>query len=409
MRFEFYKVQEAMQMIHSFSEEIKDVLSLSRENQDILKLSAAHKNALKVVAAVNDSLYLNDSPLFLKEIMDGLTNVYTWQEYITAWEDEVIATVAQRTSLPKIDADFLQIMDFVSGSGEEEMIQFMIERLQEIEQKDILQYEELLRYYSVYERMWGQIDIENNNISALKDRAFQLKNHQQDFFWLYQRLEDYRSKLVLLNILKYWITYDIQYLIQCRENNFSDYFDPDIITADENEVFVDAGAWRGDSAKEFIEVFGNYKKIYCFEITPESIAECRKELSPYDNVEIITKALGNEKGSLFLNYYGLDNSSNSLSSGFGDLEVEVVTLDEEIPEPITWIKMDIEGAEQSAILGAKRHITEERPKLTICTYHNNEDIWKIPRMIEEMREDYRFYMRYNGTQLGATEFVFFAV
>lgn len=90
-------------------------------------------------------------------------------------------------------------------------------------------------------------------------------------------------------------------------------------------------------------------------------------------------------------------------------EIEIVSLDEDIREKITLIKMDIEGAEQDALTGCIRHIREEKPKLLISVYHNNEDIWKIPKMIYDMNEDYQFYLRSNGWQWGPAELVLFAI
>ena len=76
---------------------------------------------------------------------------------------------------------------------------------------------------------------------------------------------------------------------------------------------------------------------------------------------------------------------------------------------VTFIKMDIEGAEQDALRGSIRHIQEESPKLLVSVYHNNEDIWKIPRMITDMDSDYQLYLRSNGKQWGPAEIVLLAI
>lgn len=55
--------------------------------------------------------------------------------------------------------------------------------------------------------------------------------------------------------------------------------------------------------------------------------------------------------------------------------------------------MDVEGFEIPALLGAKRHIREDFPKLAICTYHIVSDMWEIPRMIDTIRPGYRFFLR----------------
>ena len=88
-----------------------------------------------------------------------------------------------------------------------------------------------------------------------------------------------------------------------------------------------------------------------------------------------------------------------------------MTLDEDISESVTFIKMDIEGSELDAIEGAVEHIRKDKPKLAICTYHNNHHIWEIPRRLKEINPDYKLYMRYNGgwDSFSVAEFVTFAI
>ena len=94
----------------------------------------------------------------------------------------------------------------------------------------------------------------------------------------------------------------------------------------------------------------------------------------------------------------------------GDTPVEIVTLDEDIEESISVIKMDIEGAEKAAINGAARHIKEDRPKLMISAYHKPEDIFEIPHLINDIRDDYQYYLRFNGHNgIWPCDYVLFAV
>ena len=89
--------------------------------------------------------------------------------------------------------------------------------------------------------------------------------------------------------------------------------------------------------------------------------------------------------------------------------VEVVSLDEDICEPVSWIKMDIEGAEYDALLGCKNHIKKEQPKLSVSVYHGYEDIIRLPLLIDELNPSYRFYLRYYGGNLIPTELVLTAL
>lgn len=73
-----------------------------------------------------------------------------------------------------------------------------------------------------------------------------------------------------------------------------------------------------------------------------------------------------------------------------------------VSEKITFIKMDIEGAEYNALLGCKKIIKEQRPKLAICIYHKPEDIIQIPSLILSLNEEYIFYIRHYSTIWGET-------
>ena len=104
-----------------------------------------------------------------------------------------------------------------------------------------------------------------------------------------------------------------------------------------------------------------------------------------------------------------DASANTLA-GSGDNTVEIVALDDDIREPITLLKMDIEGAEQSVLTGCLGHIKADKPKLALSVYHNFEDIWKLARMVEDVAPDvYRFYLRYHGGNLWPSEISLLAI
>lgn len=75
--------------------------------------------------------------------------------------------------------------------------------------------------------------------------------------------------------------------------------------------------------------------------------------------------------------------------------IEVIQLDEFLKgERITFVKMDIEGAEYDALKGAAQIIKEQKPKLAISIYHTPNDIIKIPELLLELRPDYKFYIRH---------------
>ena len=62
----------------------------------------------------------------------------------------------------------------------------------------------------------------------------------------------------------------------------------------------------------------------------------------------------------------------------------------------TFIKMDIEGAEYSALKGSINVILTYRPKLAICIYHLWSDRWTIPILLSEYCKNYKFYLKKSG-------------
>lgn len=55
--------------------------------------------------------------------------------------------------------------------------------------------------------------------------------------------------------------------------------------------------------------------------------------------------------------------------------------------------MDIEGAEVGALLGARKTIMKNKPKMAICVYHKFEDLYKIPCLIKEIEPSYKLILR----------------
>jgi FkbM family methyltransferase len=78
----------------------------------------------------------------------------------------------------------------------------------------------------------------------------------------------------------------------------------------------------------------------------------------------------------------------------GNTIIQCVALDDVLPgfRP-TLIKMDIEGAEPEALLGARWLITNIRPALAISVYHRPEHLWQIPFMLYQWYSDYQLYLR----------------
>lgn len=256
---------------------------------------------------------------------------------------------------------------------------------------------------------WGSFHPTENDFSTLERLSKFLKENSEKFEKMYQSLEDYRSKKVFYAILNNWYNYDFINLEQVMEKCFSHYFDLDIIPSCQEEVFVDLGAFNGDTVEDFIKIYGdNYKKIYAYEMTEQSMRELKERVKNYPRIIYEQKAVSDEVGMGSIKIHEISTSSNQLElEEIG--EIEVTSLDDDINEKITMIKMDIEGSELKALKGAENHIIKDKPKLLLSVYHGYEELLTLWEYLEKLDLSYHYYLRYYGGPIFPTEIVLFAI
>jgi FkbM family methyltransferase len=167
----------------------------------------------------------------------------------------------------------------------------------------------------------------------------------------------------------------------------------------DHEQFVDAGAFTGDSAKDFLRTTGSkFDKIYLFELDKQSFDLLNIEvgcfgLTPEEisRVLVFNKGLYSKRSKIRYTC----NTTDSRISEKGDQEGDVIDLDSELNgERVSYIKMDIEGTEMEALKGAQETIRKYKPKLAICLYHKPEDLHEVPLYLKKLVPEYKQYMRH---------------
>jgi FkbM family methyltransferase len=187
------------------------------------------------------------------------------------------------------------------------------------------------------------------------------------------------------------------------------------IEAKEGDVVVDAGGCWGDTALYFAFKVGGRGKVYSFEFLPMNLKVYARnlELNPElaGRVEVLPFPLWSSRDvELYISANGPGTCVGPTRQTEGDEIVRTMTIDQlrERPgfERIDFIKMDIEGAELSALRGAEEVLRKFRPRLAITVYHRLSDFWEIPQYLEGLGLGYRFYLRHFTTH--AEETVLFA-
>jgi FkbM family methyltransferase len=174
------------------------------------------------------------------------------------------------------------------------------------------------------------------------------------------------------------------------------YFLDSLYRIDDHEVFVDCGAYTGDTAEQVIRRNPAFSRIVAIEADPQNFERLEKwigslEASVASRITALNVAVGAKRGEL--RFQAGDGEGARLATD-GNVLVECIPIDDLTPEAVpTFIKMDIEGAELDALEGARRSIQTHHPILSICAYHKQNDLWRIPIFIHALVEDYRFFLR----------------
>jgi len=215
-------------------------------------------------------------------------------------------------------------------------------------------------------------------------------DNSEKYHHIYNLLADTKSKEIFQKVINFKISFDYNFMEGFTNDHKGQYFDKEIIPKIKNISFVDGGGYVGDTASEVIANYPDFKKIYLIEPISENLRIAKRDLATYENIEFLNCGVSNKKETLYFN----EEKSFSTIYGKGTQSVEVDTIDNLIKESVDFIKLDIEGAEQDAIDGARETIQKHRPILAICIYHKAEDWYKIPQKVLEIEKNYHIYLRH---------------
>ena len=176
------------------------------------------------------------------------------------------------------------------------------------------------------------------------------------------------------------------------------YYAPDLVPLSEDEVLVDCGAFDGDSIRMFLErTEEHFRHIYAIEPDMKNRAALDKHLaslpkSVTQRISVLPFGLSDSDAVVSFDASGTVGAR--VVSGPGSQSIHCRRLDDILDgPPPTLIKMDIEGAEPRAILGAAATIRASRPILAVCAYHKCEHLWTLPVLIKNALPEYEIFLR----------------
>jgi len=215
---------------------------------------------------------------------------------------------------------------------------------------------------------------------------------------VYDCLDDNKSKELFETLLKrYAFGKPIDIPFDSFENQ---YLPKDLFRNDfSHSHYLCCGAFDGDSIKKLYKNFGKFKNLYAFEPDEDNFNRLSNYLSLNPNLSegksIFPCGVYNKTRKISF------SSGQGLSSNIdpnGEVTIQVSSVDQTlINSRITYITMDVEGAELEALHGAKQLIKSQRPYLAISVYHYPRHLWEIASFLRNLDLKYKFYLRnYSG-------------
>lgn len=208
-------------------------------------------------------------------------------------------------------------------------------------------------------------------------------------------LAGYKSKRVFDNLIQYKHSGKIEYLLDSESDSKEKR---KLLKLGNEEHFLDLGAYTGDTIDEFLDwKKGKYKHITALEANEKNYKKLVENKGCLPNITLVNKAVWNDSEELIFtgrsgrNFGILTDIAGRKTEPF---RVSSVSVDELAIDP-SFIKMDIEGAERQALIGMKKALNEYHPKLQISVYHQTDDFYEIPLLLEELCPGYKMYLRHH--------------
>ena len=231
-------------------------------------------------------------------------------------------------------------------------------------------YENKLQYQkNVYHAMetYYQKNYRESMNHAIVNRITSVKHALGEYAWLYGQCEDNLSKCTLAGLLNYWISMEYRHVKDVADHRYKAYADWDIPDMEESPPAVFLGAEQADSLQAVVD--------YYYDLL--------------DAIEVFAPILMTK-----------ERICGALHSS--DMEVMVcepdilktINLDEVFDSRVRFIALMGARYAEEIIRNMEQHIRANKPQLAIRVSVEYDNLWKLPNVLYDFREDYRLYIRY---------------
>ncbi|MBQ4648526.1 MAG: FkbM family methyltransferase [Clostridia bacterium] len=211
-------------------------------------------------------------------------------------------------------------------------------------------------------------------------------SHKEELESVYKALATDMDRAVFASLVNYKLSGDISSLYHSASDEETLYR---MLSLTDKEIYMDCGAFSGDTVASFLKYSGGYEKIYAVEPDGRSYKKLCKNLEGMERVQCINAPLG--VGGEIASFSAMGSRGSKLTDN-GE-ERELKSIDGILNgEGASYIKIDVEGWESATIKGGQQTIKKYRPKLLVSCYHRREDIFALPLQILSLNPDYKVHL-----------------
>ena len=256
-----------------------------------------------------------------------------------------------------------------------------VEALRRLESASI---EYVLDYFSLY--LLG-----NGHFPAPKfctENISDIESNWAKYEWLETLLADDISKSTLRRLIEFRYNFDLAPMAEFQTRLETQYFEPFVPLAGAQR-FVDGGGFDGKTTETFVQKCPHHSRVDYVEPDPLLMLSSKKRLGRFERIHYHETALSDRSGEAHFQQTGTGSGAIRKT---GNLRVRTSRLDDLMAEAPTFVKLDIEGAEVSALAGAARIISGSHPALAVCVYHRQSDFWRVPEKVLSLHPAYTVFL-----------------
>ena len=234
----------------------------------------------------------------------------------------------------------------------------------------------------------------------LFDAPFYLE-HEAEFEKVRSLLADEKSRSVWDDLIAYKLSGDISHIL--RADTQKEDALKNILSGDYT-AYADLGAYNGDTIREALAFYPSIQKICAFEPSAKTFTKLETYLSTVENIEksafplcawnkaetrILTDGAGRNTT------IGGTNDAAKTKNGAKIRTAECDALDNRIryKGEKLFIKYDVEGAEEEALLGSVQTIQNNDTELLVSLYHKSRALFALPLLVHELLPNHKLYLR----------------